>query len=186
MTYFLPVVKHTNLTGPSAEHWVGSQRTLNSAVNREELLVQSWELKMWCWPLKLGQCIHVKHAQFSVNTQCFCLNPLNAELNPICHLLALVGAHHILHVSRIRVKMLTCILRSLHCVPCFWIYAIFLNVLQVDLLWGTGSDTTYLRHHWSWHSVEILAVKIYSLNESFLLLLQDIIFSLVVKTCLSH
>jgi len=32
-------------------------------------------------------------------------NPLNAELNPICHLLALLGAHHILHVSRIRVKM---------------------------------------------------------------------------------
>jgi CRISPR/Cas system-associated endoribonuclease Cas2 len=30
--------------------------------------------------------------------------PLNAELNPICHLLALLGAHHILHVSRIRVK----------------------------------------------------------------------------------
>jgi hypothetical protein len=29
-------------------------------------------------------------------------NPLNAELNPICHLLALLGAHHILHVSRIR------------------------------------------------------------------------------------
>jgi hypothetical protein len=33
------------------------------------------------------------------------INPLNAELNPICHLLALLGAHHILHVSRIRVKM---------------------------------------------------------------------------------
>jgi hypothetical protein len=30
-------------------------------------------------------------------------NPLNAELNPICHLLALLGAHHILQVSRIRV-----------------------------------------------------------------------------------
>jgi hypothetical protein len=32
------------------------------------------------------------------------INPLNAELNPICHLLALLGAHHILHVNRIRVK----------------------------------------------------------------------------------
>ena len=32
------------------------------------------------------------------------INPLNAELNPICHLLALLGAHHILHVSRIRVN----------------------------------------------------------------------------------
>ena len=34
-------------------------------------------------------------------------NPLNAELNPICCLLALLGAHHFLHVSRIRVKSLT-------------------------------------------------------------------------------
>jgi hypothetical protein len=32
------------------------------------------------------------------------LNPLNAELYPICHLLALLGAQHILHVSRIRVN----------------------------------------------------------------------------------
>jgi hypothetical protein len=32
-------------------------------------------------------------------------NPLNAELNPICHLVALVGAHHILHVSRKRVNV---------------------------------------------------------------------------------
>jgi len=30
--------------------------------------------------------------------------PLNSKLNPICHLMALLGAHHILHVSRIRVK----------------------------------------------------------------------------------
>jgi len=32
------------------------------------------------------------------------VNPLNAELNPICHLLALLRAHHILHISRIRLK----------------------------------------------------------------------------------
>ena len=30
--------------------------------------------------------------------------PLNAKLNPIRHLLALVGAHHILHVSGVRVN----------------------------------------------------------------------------------
>jgi len=33
------------------------------------------------------------------------INPLKAELNPICHLLALLEAHHILHVSRIRVNL---------------------------------------------------------------------------------
>ena len=35
------------------------------------------------------------------------INPLSPELNPICYLLALLGAHHFLHVSRIRVKSLT-------------------------------------------------------------------------------
>ena len=34
-----------------------------------------------------------------------CINPLNAELNPVRHLLAVVGAHHIVHVSRLRVKL---------------------------------------------------------------------------------
>ena len=38
----------------------------------------------------------------------FCeINPLNAELNPICCLLTLLGAHSFLHVSRIRVKSFT-------------------------------------------------------------------------------
>ena len=35
------------------------------------------------------------------------INPLNAELNPICCFLALLGAHHFLYVSRIKVKSLT-------------------------------------------------------------------------------
>jgi hypothetical protein len=47
------------------------------------------------------------------------INPLNAKLNSICHLPALLGAHHILHVSRIRVKMVT-----------FW------NVTPYDLVLG--------------------------------------------------
>ena len=41
------------------------------------------------------------------NLECCSINPLNAELNPICYLLALLGAHRFLHVSRIRVKSLT-------------------------------------------------------------------------------
>jgi hypothetical protein len=42
------------------------------------------------------------------------INPLNADLNSICHLLALLGAHHILHVSRIRVNSIT---------VWFWLFA---------------------------------------------------------------
>jgi hypothetical protein len=34
------------------------------------------------------------------------INTLNAELNPICYFVALLGAHHILHVGRIRVKFI--------------------------------------------------------------------------------
>jgi len=34
------------------------------------------------------------------------INPLKPELNPICYLLALLGAHHFLHDREIRVKSL--------------------------------------------------------------------------------
>jgi len=39
-----------------------------------------------------------------VISQKIIFNPLNAELNPTCHLLELLGAYHIPHVSRIRVN----------------------------------------------------------------------------------
>jgi hypothetical protein len=43
---------------------------------------------------------------FDCNYEAFkSFNPLNAELNPICPLLALFRAHHILHVSRTRVNI---------------------------------------------------------------------------------
>jgi len=32
------------------------------------------------------------------------IDPLKAELDPIRHLLELIGVHHILHISRIKVK----------------------------------------------------------------------------------
>jgi len=47
-----------------------------------------------------GDCLTPLTVTVMVNS----INPLNANLNPICHLLALLGAHHILRVSRIRVK----------------------------------------------------------------------------------
>ena len=46
------------------------------------------------------------------------INPLNAELNPIRHLLALVGARHIVHVSRVRVKQAGCgVALTIHPIP---------------------------------------------------------------------
>ena len=54
------------------------------------------------YPMKKAHCFitwnHFAH---------LVVNPLKPELNPICYLLALLGAHHFLHVSRIRVKLLT-------------------------------------------------------------------------------
>ena len=47
--------------------------------------------------------LHIGVRCKSLASQSF-LNLLNAELNSICLLLALVGTHHILHVSMIRVK----------------------------------------------------------------------------------
>jgi len=51
----------------------------------------------------LSNCSLHGHGPFKVRE----INPLNPELNPICYLLALLGAYHFLHVSRIRVKLLT-------------------------------------------------------------------------------
>jgi len=49
-----------------------------------------------------------KHGEKRYNYELYeIFNPLKPELNPICYLLALLGAHHFLHVSRIRVKLLT-------------------------------------------------------------------------------
>ena len=44
------------------------------------------------------------------------INPLNAELNPICHLLALLGGATIVVVSRLRVKNESIYISTL-CVP---------------------------------------------------------------------
>jgi hypothetical protein len=50
------------------------------------------------WYLSIFLKICLKNSSF--------INPLNAELNPVCYLLGLL-AHHFLHISRIRVKSLT-------------------------------------------------------------------------------
>ena len=59
-------------------------------------------------PLWFHVVLHLKSEQKkgkrTWKSETLYINPLNAELHPIWHLLALLGAHHILHVSRIRVK----------------------------------------------------------------------------------
>jgi hypothetical protein len=84
----------------------------DSAVQPNTMTV-THKIKRICVPEK-GQVGNVKSEalNFPLSAQWESLmkvyiNPLNAKLNPICHLLALLGARHILHVSRIRVKPIT-------------------------------------------------------------------------------
>ena len=56
------------------------------------------------------------------------INPLNAELNPICHMLALLGADHIFHVSRLRVKVRCLLIKMYVCrrsLSALFIFAFF-------------------------------------------------------------
>jgi transposase len=76
--------------------WVGHVACMEEK-NTYRILVGKSEVKGPLAGLRLGWEDNSKIA----------LNPLKPELNPICYLLALLGAHHFLHVSRIRVKLLT-------------------------------------------------------------------------------
>ena len=68
-------------------------------------------------PLSCAECLQILGTSTSwrpkglsrpvICTSHIIINPLKPELNPICYLLALLGAHYFLHVSRIRVKLLT-------------------------------------------------------------------------------
>ena len=82
------------------------------------------------------------------------VSPLNAELNPIRHLLALVGARHIVHVSRVRVK-------------------------YVWSCWGVGYHTWVVNgHRWSFLIYSLLmlqtsergTIRLFALFVMFLLL----------------
>jgi hypothetical protein len=68
----------------------------------------------WSYPDEVFSCcpkpvwtnawIVLQNRSRSFPSTLFSINPLNSKLNPICHLLTLLGARHILHVSRIRVN----------------------------------------------------------------------------------
>jgi hypothetical protein len=55
------------------------------------------------WPV-ITMCCSALNLAITLNKTYRLLNPLNAELNPIRHLLALAGARHIVHGNRVRVN----------------------------------------------------------------------------------
>ena len=67
------------------------------------------------------------------------INPLKTQLNPICHFLALLGAHPILHVSRIRVNMV-CVKCSLRCSVCYrvnWYLRCHIFIVIFQSVWNS-------------------------------------------------
>jgi hypothetical protein len=56
-----------------------------------------------CW-VRNAELPRTRERMRSHNSRLKTVNTLNAELNPICHLLALLEAHPILHISMIRVN----------------------------------------------------------------------------------
>jgi len=72
-------------------------------------------------------------------------NPLNAELNPIYHLLTLLEAHPIFHFSRIRVNVVYTVYRLLllfnvmctHCIVCYCYLMSCVHILSFVIMLPT-------------------------------------------------
>ena len=78
---------------------------LHSVLSDQDQCVQKTQLRFTVIPVSARNILYSSGCVVWDIESVF--NPLNPELNPICYLLALLGAHHSLHVSRIRVKLLT-------------------------------------------------------------------------------
>jgi hypothetical protein len=85
--------------------------TRRRAISVKVIVVCIWKSRfLWTDNIHFLVFVYFLHSiiqTFTVNcriVQKDIFNPLNTELNPICHLLVLLGAQHILHISRIRGK----------------------------------------------------------------------------------
>ena len=70
------------------------------------------------------------------------INPLNADLNPIFHLLTLLGAHHILHVSTVMVNAF-----SNHLVLSFSLHRAQQNIRSTNVLQLVYSPKCHVSCH---------------------------------------
>jgi hypothetical protein len=85
-----------------SELW-GGQGRRNASCSL--LRTKSWQ-EFWGQRRHLVSGILGERCHSRFRAICADINPLNADLNPICHLLVLLGAHPILYISRIRVNPL--------------------------------------------------------------------------------
>ena len=124
-------------------HVSGSHMPIISRINcisTTSGICHSVQMTVWCAGLDEtavssktctpnGHLYRVTYTRSRIDT----INPLNAELNPICHLLALLGVHHFLHVSRIRVKSLNLRLLKLYIYIYIYIYTYMEHLLLMFL-----------------------------------------------------
>jgi len=76
-------------------------------LHKRPLVLHTWKV---VGRAVVGSCriFHCKNRNMmngSTNVNFIVSEPFKRQLNPICNRLALLGAHHILHVSKIRVKL---------------------------------------------------------------------------------
>jgi len=109
---------------------------------------------------------HTSVASSRLNWRPCRYNTFNAELNPICHLLALLGAHHIFHVSRIRVKWTRPFRRKTK--SRFCACAVTFQAQSATFLRILINGTTFVRI--SEHQTYVLWFSITILSEKFLIL----------------
>ena len=102
-------------------------------------------------------------------------------LNPICHLLALLGAHHILHVSRIRVKQLI-----LLCLDCNKIAIVLQNngMAHIKML------ASHTRSIYQYKNIRTKVIFqnyfITNFNAQFSLFINYMFVTLLSSTCFEH
>ena len=117
--------------------WIGAtnSKQKRSPLARSFLSVCSCDVPDWAaerqtyadlWSFKLITCTFAQNRMIEEH-----FNHLNAELNPICYLLALL-AHHFLHVNRIRVKSLTFRLLMSYIYIYIYIYIYGAHILDVS------------------------------------------------------
>ena len=86
---------------------MSARLSVSPSVARLPLTGFPWHFDIWDFHETLSRIIKMWLKSGEKNYRLpYIINTLNPELNPICYLLALLGAHHFLHVSRIRVKLL--------------------------------------------------------------------------------
>jgi len=125
MTASLLVLSPSSILPQPSSHYSFTSSVKNSA-RFENVIISFNNIFKISLSLKLRDL--KLRTSVSVLTYAVEFNPLNTELNPICYLLALLGAHHFLHVSRIRVKSLT--LRLLMSYICIYMEHLFLMFLE--------------------------------------------------------